>query len=94
MLASLFGNPGSNFASVVEKYTAIDDPQVIPHVANMLAAIEKTKSPEDIVHLSNLVKQTEPRPHLKSQHRQEAFLPSIPNPPKSDKEYQFKKFTL
>ena len=41
MLASLFGNLGSNFASVIEKHTAIDDPQVIPHVANMLAALKR-----------------------------------------------------
>lgn len=67
MLASLFG---SNLASVVQKYTTLEDPQVIPHLANMLASLGKTKNPEDIVHLSNLVKQTEPRPHQNRQHRQ------------------------
>jgi hypothetical protein len=91
MLASLFGG---NPAAIVQRYTAIEDPQVIPHVANLLASLGKTKNPEDIVHLSNLVKQTEPRPHQNRQHRQENILPPLTHPTKGEKEYLVRKFTL
>lgn len=85
---------GGNVAGIVQRYTVIEDPQVIPHVANMLASLGKTKNPEDIVHLSNLVKQTEPRPHQNRQNRQENILPPLVNPPKGEKEYLVHKFAL
>lgn len=92
MLDNLFG--GNMGAGVVQRYTTLEDPQVIPHVANVLASLGKTKNPEDIVHLSNLVKQTEPRPHQNRQKRQENILPPLVNPVKGEKEYLVRKFTL
>lgn len=80
--------------SAIEKYTAVDDPQVMPHLSNILATLPKTKYPEDIVHLSNLVKQTQPRPHLPRQNRQEIPLLPFPQFAPSSKDYQIRKFGL
>jgi hypothetical protein len=91
MLESFFQN---NLANLIEKYVVIEDPQVIPHLANMLASLDKTSAPGDIVHLSNLVKQTEPRPHHHHQKRQETLLPPLPLLTHSDKDYQLRKFSL
>lgn len=54
------GLPLIDAFALVEKHTLLHDPQVLPHIANMLAFTKKTKSPEDLIHLSNLVKQTKP----------------------------------
>jgi len=45
----------------------LDDPTVLPHLANMLAAVNSTKTPGDVIHLSNIVKQTHPNLHQKHQ---------------------------
>ena len=42
----------------IERENAIDDPMVVPHVASMLAASKHTQHKADILHLSNIVKQT------------------------------------
>jgi hypothetical protein len=37
--------PIPDILTVVNNYVAIDDPQVMPHLATMLATVSKTKNP-------------------------------------------------
>ena len=77
------------------KYELLDDPQVIPHLASMLATIKDTKTPEDIVHLSNLAKQTQPKPHHHKINIQEVLVPlAQPSGKVQEKGYILKKFGL
>lgn len=39
----------------------VADDKVIPHLANILATVNNTPNAADIIHLSNLVKQTYPK---------------------------------
>jgi hypothetical protein len=84
-----------NLPALVQQFIMLEDPQVLPHLSNVLALIQKTKAPEDIMHLSNLVKQTEPRTHHHKKQLQEAFV-SVPQPTKEkeSKEYTIRKFSL
>lgn len=94
MLANLFTQGLSGVVSnVAEEYTLLKDHQVLPHLAKMLAKIKQTSTPEDSVHLSNLVKQTDPSPVLLNPIRQELTVPSA-NIPNKNKDYQVRKFTV
>lgn len=89
MFASLF-----DVSSMVQNYTIIEDPQVVSHVSSMLAMLGKTKAPGDIQHLSNLVKQTQPRQHTHYQPRQQLPISSISLSSNAPKDYQLRKFSL
>lgn len=76
MLANLFTQGISGVVSdIADEYTLLKDHQVLPHLAKMLAKIKQTSAPEDAVHLSNLVKQTDPSPVLLNTVRQELTVP-------------------
>ena len=64
-MMSMFPNMGGAVAEMkdkIEQSIAIKDPEVIPHMANLLASIDRAKDIGDIVHISNLVKQTSVKP--------------------------------
>ena len=46
----------SQLVNHIERVNAIDDPKVVPHVADLIAASARSSHSGDIVHLSNLVK--------------------------------------
>ena len=60
-MMSMFPNMGSAVEQMkqnIEKHFTLKDNNVVPHVANVLGSIEQAKTPSDIVHVSNMVKQT------------------------------------
>lgn len=94
MLAGLFTQGiGGVVSKVADDYTLLKDHQVLPHLAKMLAKIKQTAAPEDAVHLSNLVKQTDPLPSLLNTIRQELTVPQANNT-NTSKDYQVRKFSI
>lgn len=94
MLANLFTQGiGGVVSNVAEEFTLLKDHQVLPHLAKMLAKIKQTSAPEDTIHLSNLVKQTDPSPALFNTVRQELIVPQA-NIQNNNKEYQVRKFSI
>jgi hypothetical protein len=94
MLANLFTQGISGVVSnIADEYILLKDHQILPHLAKMLAKIKQTSAPEDAVHLSNLVKQTDPSPVLLNTIRQELIVPSA-NIQNTNKDYQVRKFSI
>ena len=94
MLADLFTQGiGGVVSNVADQYTLLKDHQVLPHLAKMLAKIKQTSAPEDAVHLSNLVKQTDPSPVSLNTIRQELTVPQG-NIQNKNKDYQVRKFSI
>jgi len=50
--------PINNLSSYIDKNTLINDPLLIPHLTNILNNINNNKVNSDIIHISNVVKQT------------------------------------
>ena len=46
----------------IERENAVDDPRVMAHLASIISVSARSQHTNDITHLSNLVKQTEPPP--------------------------------
>jgi hypothetical protein len=84
------------FSAHIEKTVVIDDPLVLPHLADMLALIEQNKTQGDIVHVSNLIKQTRPKPELvKGPRTVERPIPEFEtNSNTGTKDYVIKKYSL
>ena len=58
------GGAADQLSAQVQLHNLLKDPSVLPHLASLLSNIDKAKSPSDLVHLSNIIKQTQPNPML------------------------------
>ena len=56
--------PIQHLSSAIEKESIIKDPLLLPHLSNIIAAINAQKTTGDIIHLSNVVKQIELKPKI------------------------------
>ena len=68
------GGAVSHLREHIEEQNTLRDPQVLPHVGDILAQTYKVRKIDDINHVSNLVKQSKPTGGL-SRHAVSAELP-------------------
>ena len=61
---SQLGASADQLSAQIQLQNLIKDPSVLPHLSSILSNIDKAKSPNDLIHLSNIIKQTQPNPML------------------------------
>jgi len=50
--------PVNNIASFIDKNAVVNDPLLIPHLTDILSAVNNSVANSDILNISNIVKQT------------------------------------
>ena len=76
----------------IEQGVVMKDVEVVPHVANVLGSIDKAKNIGDIVHVSNIVKQTTVQPKVNLVKKVEVPVPVV-QVPKRERECVLVKFS-
>ena len=95
LMLSMFPGMGGAVEGMKEKIeqgVVMKDVEVVPHVANVLGSIDKARNIGDIVHVSNIVKQTTVQPKVSVVKNVEVPVPVV-QVPKKERDCVLVKFS-